>query len=279
MLLCTDKKLHFIDDQCIRLRKTIGDKEYYFYLDSYMYTQAVILKERFDFASDLGEKLGLNNLNNVFVSTSTFKEQAPEELEMFAPFVGLIAKLTDTEVTDIVKQCGYLHQLARFIDFTAYASAHPDIQKSIKKCMSNLGDYEESYNNIIAKYTMDSVEYENVSIKAVKEILGELVVQGSTALVVSAPQLKIAEPEEEESTKKPEIDPNDPFAAFAELAAEFAEEDGDTDVSEKSDEVSVESGKQASTAEEPVAEEEPIEEEMSKEDKALEDVLRKMGGL
>lgn len=279
MLLCTDKKLHFIDDQCIRLRKTIGDKEYYFYLDSYMYTQAVILKERFDFASDLGEKLGLNNLNNVFVSTSTFKEQAPEELEMFAPFVGLIAKLTDTEVTDIVKQCGYLHQLARFIDFAAYASAHPDIQKSIKKYMSNLGDYEESYNNIIAKYTMDSVEYENVSIKAVKEILGELVVQGSTALAVSAPQLKIAEPEEEESTKKPEIDPNDPFAAFAALAAEFAEEDGDTDVSEKSDEVSVESGKQASTAEEPVAEEEPIEEEMSKEDKALEDVLRKMGGL
>ena len=185
MLLCMDKKLHFIDDQCIRLRKTIGDKEYYFYLDSYMYTQAVILKERFDFASDLGEKLGLNNLNNVFVSTSTFKEQAPEELEMFAPFVGLIAKLTDTEVTDIVKQCGYLHQLARFIDFAAYASAHPDIQKSIKKYMSNLGDYEESYNNIIVKYTMDSVEYENVSIKAVKEILGELVVQGSTALILT----------------------------------------------------------------------------------------------
>lgn len=279
MLLCMDKKLHFIDDQCIRLRKAIDDKEYYFYLDSYMYTQAVILKERFNFASDLGEKLGLNNLNNVFVSTSTFKEQAPEELEMFAPFVGLIAKLTDTEITDIVKQCGYLHQLARFIDFAAYASAHTDIQKSIKKYMSNLGDYEESYNNIIAKYTMDSVEYENVSIKAVREILGELVVQGGTALAVSTPQLKIAESEEEESTKNPEIDLNDPFAAFAALAAEFAEEDGDAGVSEKSDEVSVESGNQTPTAEEPVTEEEPVEEEMSKEDKALEDVLRKMGGL
>ena len=278
MLLCTDKKLHFIDDQCIRLRRTIGDNEYYFYLDSYMYTQAVILKERFNFASDLSEKLGLNNFNNVFVSTSTFKEQAPEELEMFAPFVGLIAKLTDTEITDIVKQCGYLHQLARFIDFAAYASAHPDIQKSIKKYMSNLGDYEESYNNIIAKYTMDSVEYENVSIKAVKEILGELVVQGGSALAVGTPQVEVAESGEEGSLKKPEIDPNDPFAAFAALAAEFAEEDV-TDVSEKSDEVSVEPGNQTSTTEETVVEEEPIEEEMSKEDKALEDVLRKMGGL
>lgn len=278
MLLCTDKKLHFIDDQCIRLRKTIGDKEYYFYLDSYMYTQAVVLKERFNFASDLSEKLGLNNFNNVFVSTSTFKEQAPEELEMFAPFVGLIAKLTDTEITDIVKQCGYLHQLARFIDFAAYASAHPDIQKSIKKYMNNLGDYEESYNNIIAKYTMDSVEYENVSIKAVKEVLGELVVQGGSALAVGTPQVEAAESGEEESVKKPEIDPNDPFAAFAALAAGFAEED-DIDISEKSDEVSVESGNQTSTTEEPVVEEEPVEEEMSKEDKALEDVLRKMGGL
>lgn len=278
MLLCTDKKLHFIDDQCIRLRKTIDDKEYYFYLDSYMYTQAVILKERFNYASDLGEKLGLNNLNNVFVSTSTFKEQAPEELDMFAPFVGLIAKLTDTEITDIVKQCGYLHQFARFIDFAAYASAHPDIQKSIKKYMSNLGDYEESYNNIIAKYTMDSVEYENVSIKAVKEILGELVVQGGSALAVGTPKVNTVEPEEEESTKKPEIDPNDPFAAFAALAAEFAEEDADTNVSEKSDEGYMESGNQTFATDETV-EEESAEEEVSKEDKALEDVLRKMGGL
>ena len=278
MLLCTDKKLHFIDDQCIRLRKTIDDKEYYFYLDSYMYTQAVILKERFNYASDLGEKLGLNNLNNVFVSTSTFKEQAPEELEMFAPFVGLVAKLMDTEITDIVKQCGYLHQLARFIDFAAYASVHQDIQKSIKKYMSNLGDYEESYNNIITKYTMDSVEYENVSIKAVKEILGELVVQGGSALAVGTPEVKTVEPEEEESTKKPEIDTNDPFAAFAALAAEFAEEDADTDVSEKSDEGYMESSNQTFATDETV-EEESAEEEVSKEDKALEDVLRKMGGL
>lgn len=274
MLLCTGKKLHFTDDQCIRFQKNVGDVKYFFYLDKYMYEQAVVLKERFNSASTLSEKLGVGTLNNVYNSMKAFRDNVPEDLAMFSPFIGLLAKIMEREITDVVTQCGYLHQLARAIDFVAYASTTTDIQRSITKTLSYLDDYQESYDNIVAKYTMDSVEYESVSLKVVKEVLGEILVSNGGSMIVSNNPSGVHDTvAEEEVENKFIVNPNDPFAAFAALAAEFEEEESqDLELAE-----AVKSTEEVSKEES--VEETEGEEEVSKEEQILEKLLRKLGGV
>lgn len=290
MLLCTEKRLHFIDGQEIRLKRTIDGVEYYFYLDRYSYEQSIVLRERYSFVDSLREVLGVGVENTVYANMKFFRDNVPEELVIFAPFIGIM-RLTE-EVTDIVQLCGYLHQLSRAIDFAAYAGAHQDIRARLNMTLDFLNEYEESYRSIILKSTLDSEEFEYVSKKAIKEILGEAFIDKGFlgASVGNAGDVRVQEvprvgsgfEEAQEESKTVESSPtdvgntinvSDPFAAFAALVDEFAEDDKKYEEEHKEDGVVADS-QQMDAVE--LSNDEP--EEKTEEELALDEIMRKMGG-
>lgn len=247
MIIFKEKAISVAQENCIMLE--VGEGNGFVYLSKSTYDQALLLNDRLE-----GE---LSYLKKVLIGDATkhesailyFYENAPEPLNILAPFLGLVKADVELE-KNIRSLCGVLHEMSMAIDFNEFSKVPASVRADVEFGKSAIKKYEQSWADMEVKLTVDDIDLENISVEAVANILAKILPSlnvGFNSQGGSSVRGNYQSDEDEEDDGDNDEDDDEDF--FAQLAAIAAAED--KKIREEEKEAAEKAGEQGAAA--PVA--------------------------
>ena len=140
------------------------------YLSKNTYDQCVRLHSRFDGeVGFLSRNVGVDCTEGTV--TKWFADNAPEPLNMLAPFLGILANKHDIEEGNMEQMLGYLHILSQMINFDGYVLMPQQARADMTVGKAVLRSYKESWDDL-ERDLLDLVP--NRQVEELKELLSSL---------------------------------------------------------------------------------------------------------
>lgn len=241
MILYKTKPLSIAQENTIMLETDDGSA--FIYLSKSTYDQALLLSDRFEGELSYLKKTVLGGEGTNDDAIIYFFENAPEPINILAPYIGLIKVDLPSELREL---CGALHMISMSIDFNEFTKVPADVRKEVSFTKNTIRRFEQSWRDIEVKLHVTDIDLENVSVDAVATILSKFIPAlnlTSSSVPVSAQVVTTqAMPADvEEKTEDEEIEDmwgnmND---MFADLRDEFDKEDAEKEDTKQEDKISV----------------------------------------
>lgn len=241
MILYKTKPLSIAQENTIMLETDDGSA--FIYLSKSTYDQALLLSDRFEGELSYLKKTVLGGEVTNDDAITYFFENAPEPINILAPYIGLIKVDLPSELREL---CGALHMVSMSIDFNEFTKVPADVRKEVSFTKNTIRRFEQSWRDIEVKLHVTDIDLENVSVDAVATILSKFIPALNltssnvpvTAQVVTAQAMPT---DIEEKTEDEEIEDmwgnmND---MFADLRDEFDKEDAEMEDTKQEDKTSV----------------------------------------
>lgn len=142
------------------------------YLSKSTYEQALLLADRMENEITYLQSLVLgDDVANNKIAQDYFFENAPEPVNILAPFLGLVQPILGCNMREL---CGVLHMLSMQIDFNLYTKVPKEVRAGVMFTKNSIRRYEQNWRDIEMKINVKEIDLEHISVEAVANILSKM---------------------------------------------------------------------------------------------------------